>query len=69
VNVGYYVTVIRGERVGWLRGPFDTEPLARAALPEARRLAERLDYRCAFDLFGTAKVETHRPLPKGVLDL
>jgi len=43
VTEGFYTTVIRAPRkVGYLLGPFDDEPTARAAIPAARRLAEQL---------------------------
>lgn len=72
---GYYVTVMRGavangchkRKVGFLLGPFGSEPNARAHIPEARREAEAIDPRCAFDFFGTSRVEG-APLPVGVLN-
>lgn len=70
---GFYVTVVRGvdvmgrRKVGYLLGPFASEPAARERIPGARRVAEEIDPRCAFDFFGTAKV-TGVPLPVGVLN-
>lgn len=72
---GFYVTVMRGavadgchkRKVGFLLGPFASEPAARERIPDARRVAEEIDPRCAFDFFGTAKV-TDAPLPVGVLN-
>lgn len=66
--VGFYTTVIRGNRVGYLLGPFDDEPTARAAMPAARRLAEQVDPFTVFDAFGTCRVELRPgPLPRGKL--
>lgn len=68
---GFYTTLVRegvGRKVGYLLGPFDDEPTARAAIPAARRLAEQVDPRTAFDAFGTCRLELSAgPLPRGVL--
>lgn len=68
---GFYVTIMRGAvaktRVGFLLGPFASEPAARERIPDARRVAEEIDPRCAFDFFGTSRVEGV-PLPVGVLN-
>lgn len=69
---GFYTTLVRehfgGRKVGYLLGPFDDEPTARAAIPAARRLAEQADPRAAFDAFGTCRLELSAgPLPRGVL--
>jgi hypothetical protein len=65
---GFYVTVVRApRRVGYLLGPFASEPAARACIPDARRVAEEIDPRTVFDAFGTARVEGV-PLPVGVLN-
>lgn len=61
--IGFYVTMIRGTRVAWLLGPFDSEPQARDRIPDARKLAEAADPRSVFDAFGTAKLERDRLLP------
>ena len=70
--VGFYCTVMRDasptRKVGWLLGPYDDEPTARAMLPEARRLAYEADPRTHFDAFGTARLETVGPLPQGKLN-
>lgn len=67
----FYTTVIRDSRgvrkVGFLLGPFETEATARRHIPAARREAEAVDPRCAFDFFGTSRVEG-APLPVGVLN-
>ena len=69
---GFYTSLIRehagGRKVGYLLGPFDDEPAARAAIPAARRLAEQVDPRTVFDAFGTCRLELSAgPLPRGVL--
>lgn len=63
----YYVTMIRGERVARLAGPFERHEDALALVERARNAAYEVDPRSHFDLFGTAGVEsdTHRP---GVLN-
>jgi hypothetical protein len=70
--VGFYCTVQRltndQPKVGWLLGPYDDEPSARAKLPDARRLAEAADPRTVFDAFGTARLERDGDLPPGVLN-
>jgi len=50
----YYVTVIRGRRVGWLAGPFSRHEDALALVEWCRRIACNLDPWCDFDAFGTA---------------
>lgn len=68
MTAGFYTTVVRGAKVGYLLGPFDDEPTARAAIPAARRLAEQVDPRTVFDAFGTCRLELSAgPLPRGVL--
>lgn len=73
---GFYCTVQRlvqrdgvmSMRTGWLLGPYDDEPSARAMLPDARRLAYEADPRTHFDAFGTARLEREGTLPQGVLN-
>jgi hypothetical protein len=67
MKTGYYVTIVRGKRVGYLVGPCSSEPIARTYLDAARREAEEIDPFTHFDLFGTAKV-TASHLPPGVLN-
>lgn len=64
---GFYVTIKRGARTGWLAGPFPTEPEARATIPQARDIAYDIDPRSHWDLFGTAKLEAPN-LPPGSLN-
>lgn len=68
---GFYVTVIRdsdkGSRVGWLLGPYNSEPEAREHIAEARTMAEEIDPRCAWDRFGVTGLARPGELPRGVL--
>lgn len=64
--IGYYVTVARGKRVGWLAGPFADHQQALALVPMVRDEAVRVDPWCAFDAFGTASRQG-ATLPRGVL--
>lgn len=65
MNIGYYVTVIRGKRTGWLAGPYSRHDDAKAAVETVRREACRIDPWCDFDAFGTARLESTDPLPLG----
>ncbi len=65
--IGYYVTIVRGQRVGYLFGPYDKERDARADIPRARVLAYEIDPFACFDAFGTGRVEAPT-LPTGVLE-
>jgi hypothetical protein len=53
----FYVTMIRGARIGYLAGPFATKELAEAQVPAAREEAEKVDPRSVFDAFGVTGVE------------
>jgi hypothetical protein len=67
---GFYVTVRRGTRTGYLLGPHPTYAAAAARIPAGRVLAERADPRAVFDGFGVTRV-VMRPgaeLPAGVLE-
>lgn len=66
--VGFYVTLIRGARVGYLVGPEPTEQEARDLIPAARKAAEEIDPFTCFDAFGTARLERDGTLPEGVLN-
>lgn len=68
MNAGYYVTLIRGARVGYLVGPLSSEQAARDRIPAARKVAEEIDPFTCFDLFGTARLERIGELPEGVLN-
>lgn len=63
----FYVTMVRGDRVARLAGPFDTKAEADAMLPRARDEANKADPRSAFDAFGVSGVTSkdHKP---GVLN-
>ncbi len=52
----FYVTMIRGQRVAWLAGPFDTKELADAQVRAATDAAMDADPRAAFDAFGVTKL-------------
>jgi hypothetical protein len=65
---GFYVTVLRGSRVGYLAGPFAEHAAALEAVSSARREAVAIDPFCDFDAFGTTKVSGRAPLPPGVLN-
>jgi hypothetical protein len=67
---GFYVTVKRGSRTGYLLGPHGTYDEADARVPEGRRLAGQVDPFTAFDGFGVTRVRMHpgAELPPGVLN-
>lgn len=60
---GFYVTIRRGKRTGYLVGPCSTEPQARGFLDKARDAAEKIDPFTCFDLFGTVRVTASRLIP------
>lgn len=68
--IGFYCTMLRGDRVAWLAGPIETKEAAEARVPEARNAAIDVDGFAAFDAFGVTRLE--RPdaivLPYGVLN-
>lgn len=68
--VGFYCTMIRGDKVAWLVGPFDTKEAAEAKVPAARNAAYDVDPRSHFDAFGVTRLERpdDRMLPRGVLN-
>lgn len=64
----YYVTIAReGRGVAKLAGPFDTHDEAKGNVERARKMAEELDPRAAFDAFGTSGIEADEHKP-GVLN-
>jgi hypothetical protein len=65
--VKYYVTIMRGARVGRLLGPYDTKEEADQRVPDARRLAAEADPFAAFDAFGVTGMEG-REYPHGKLN-
>lgn len=67
-QTGYYVTVIRDHKVGWLFGPIAEHALAIQFVEPIRTLACKLDPWCDFDFFGTAHITTEKELPKGKLN-
>lgn len=68
MTTGYYVTVKRGARTGWLFGPMPDHDVALAMVPLVRERAAALDPWCDFDAFGTSSITSDRPLPRGVLN-
>lgn len=68
MNTGYYVTVKRGKRTGWLFGPIACPALARSFVAYVRRVACRLDPWCDFDAFGVSSLTTKATLPPGTLN-
>jgi hypothetical protein len=67
---GFYVTMRRGRQTAFLLGPHDTYDQADERVPLAHRLAEQVDPRSAFDLFGVTHVvmEPGAQLPPGKLN-
>ena len=63
----YYVTMIRGDRVARLAGPFDTHEEALAHVDQARKVANEVDPRSHWDAFGTSGIESDNHAP-GVLN-
>lgn len=59
----FYVTMVRGDRVARLAGPFDTKEEAEAMKPRAQDEANKADPRSAFDAFGVSAItsEDHKP--------
>lgn len=66
--LGYYVTIKRGPRTGWLFGPCADHGVALMMVPYIRELAGRIDPFTHFDAFGTSSIERPEPLPLGVLN-
>ena len=70
-QIGFYVTMLRGEKVAWLAGPLPSKEAAEAMVNRAYQEACRADPRSAFDAFGVTKVsrpDGEKPLPPGVLN-
>lgn len=70
-EIRYYVTVKRDRsQTGWLCGPFDTHDEAKAAVADARAVAEEIDPWTAFDAFGTSSLTqpAGKAFPVGVLN-
>lgn len=51
----YYVTIVRGKRVGFLLGPYPSHETALANVDRGQRLACDADARACFDAFGTSR--------------
>lgn len=67
--IGFYVTMLRGDKVAWLLGPYPSREEAEGYVSEAARRASDIDPWAWFDAFGVTRVEREgpNPLPKGVL--
>lgn len=65
--IGYYVTIWTGAKYRIARGPFDTYPLALAAVDATQRLASDLDPWSDFYGWGTTKI-TAPKLPIGPMN-
>lgn len=68
MNTGYYVTVIRDGKTGWLFGPIADHGVALLMVDPIKRLACRIDPWCDFDAFGTSSITTDKELPQGRLN-
>lgn len=62
------MTVRRGQRTGWLLGPYDTHRQAVANVERTRCAAVLLDPWTGFDGFGTARLRPNGALPQGRLN-
>jgi hypothetical protein len=67
-QTGYYVTVQRDGKTGWLFGPIADHDVAKQLVPAVRALACRIDPWCDFDAFGTSSITTTGTLPVGKLN-
>lgn len=67
---GFYVTVRRDSRTGFLLGPHDSKEAAEQRVPAGRKLAELVDPFTAFDGFGVTRVvmQPGADLPPGKLN-
>lgn len=65
----YYVTVVDGERVGFLAGPYRLHVNALACVDKARTIAIGIDRRAWFYAFGTCRIEHAEGNPVGKLNL
>lgn len=59
----YYVTIIRGKRVGFLLGPYPSHEDALENVDRGRELANDADSRSVFDAFGTSRWKDLTTLP------
>lgn len=67
-QTGYYVTVQRDGKTGWLFGPIADHNVAMAFVEPVRAFACRIDPWCDFDAFGTSSITTTGTLPVGKLN-
>lgn len=59
----YYVTIIRGKRVGFLLGPYSSHQESLDNVDRGRTLAMDADGRAAFDAFGTSRWKSLESAP------
>lgn len=67
-TTGYYVTVQRGSKTGYLFGPIASHDVAKLLVEPVRALCCRIDPWCDFDAFGTSSITTTGTLPDGRLN-
>jgi len=64
----YYVTMKDYDRTAWLLGPYVSHAKALALVPEAKRLAKKVDPFAHFYAFGTARIPLELKPKLGVLN-
>ncbi|QIG73404.1 hypothetical protein EVC03_096 [Rhizobium phage RHph_Y5A] len=62
----FYVTIIRGKRVGFLLGPYPTHDQALSNVDRGKSLACAADPWADFDAFGTCKLKDENNPPKAI---
>ncbi|QIG75322.1 hypothetical protein EVC29_093 [Rhizobium phage RHph_Y52] len=62
----FYVTIIRGKRVGFLLGPYPTHDEALSNVDRGKRLACDADPWADFDAFGTSRWKDEKTPPKSI---
>lgn len=65
---GFYVTLQRAKRTGWLLGPFAEHEDAKAAVKATFTKACEIDGFAAFDAVGTSSITRESMPPAGVLN-
>jgi hypothetical protein len=67
---GFYVTVLRGTKTGFLLGPHGTREAAEGRVGLGKRLANEVDPWVGFDAFGVTRLQGQPgdELPLGVLN-
>lgn len=59
----YYVTIIRGKRVGFLLGPYSSHDEALTNVDRGKDLAIKADAWADFDAFGTSRWKSLESAP------